>query len=488
MTILAPETYEVVIGLEVHAELLTNSKMFCGCANQPGAAPNTNVCPTCLALPGALPVINQRAVELTALTGLALNCSISDFTRFDRKNYFYPDLMKGYQISQYQHPIAHDGWLDVEHDGQVQRIGIRRVHLEEDTAKLSHRVDPTTGRPYSLVDVNRGGVPLIEIVSDPDIHSAEQARLYLVALRTIVQYLGVSTGNMEEGSFRCDANISVRPRGSTELGTKVEVKNMNSFRAVFRALEYEAERQTKAITVGEPLYQETRGWDENRGITVGQRSKESAHDYRYFPEPDLPPLSLAPRWVESIRQQLPELPITRRVRFETEFGLSPYDADLLTTTRATADYFEETVKLFPRPKQVANWLTGELFRLLNASNLDIGQSKVSPTGVADVLKLMDNGVISGRAAKEVFEEMFQTGEPANRIVDAKGLTQISDAASLDRLVEEAIDANPKSVADYRAGKPQALGFLVGQVMKASRGKANPGVVNGLLRSKLDQVG
>ena len=488
MTVLAPETYEVVIGLEVHAELLTNSKMFCGCANQPGAAPNSNVCPTCLALPGALPVINQRAIELTALTGLALNCSISEFTRFDRKNYFYPDLMKGYQISQYQHPIAHDGWLDVEHAGKLERIGIRRVHLEEDTAKLFHRVDPTTGRPYSLVDVNRGGVPLIEIVSDPDIHSAEQARLYLVALRTIVQYLGVSTGNMEEGSFRCDANISVRPSGSTELGTKVEVKNMNSFRAVFRALEYEAERQIKAIAEGERLIQETRGWDENRGITVGQRSKESAHDYRYFPEPDLPPLSLTPSWVESIRQQMSELPTARRQRFETEYGLSPYDADLLTATRATADYFEEAVKLFPHPKQVANWLTGELFRLLNASNLEIGQAKVSPSGVAEVLKAVDTGVISGRAAKDVFEEMFRTGESANRIVEAKGLSQISDTAALDRLVDEAIAANPKSIADYRAGKPQALGFLVGQVMKASRGKANPGVVNGLLKAKLDQEG
>ncbi|HLH73094.1 MAG TPA: Asp-tRNA(Asn)/Glu-tRNA(Gln) amidotransferase subunit GatB [Chloroflexota bacterium] len=488
MKVLAPEMYEVVIGLEVHAELLTQSKMFCGCANQPNATPNSNVCPVCLGLPGALPVINQRAVELTALTGLALNCSISEFTRFDRKNYFYPDLMKGYQISQYQHPIAHDGWIEIEYDGRIQRIGIRRVHLEEDTAKLFHRVDPTTGRPYSLVDVNRGGVPLIEIVSEPDIHSAEQARLYLQALRTIVQYLGVSTGNMEEGSFRCDANVSVRPVGSTELGTKVEVKNMNSFRAVFRALEYEAERQIKAIANGEPLTQETRGWDESRGITVGQRSKESAHDYRYFPEPDLPPLSLAPSWVASIRQQMPELPAARRQRFETQYGLSPYDAEVLTTTRATADYYEATVKLFDRPKQVANWLTGELFRLLNASNLEIGQSKVSPAGVADLLQLIEKGVISGRAAKDVFEEMFRTGESANRIIEAKGLTQISDAAALDRLVDEAIAANPKSVADYKSGKAQAIGFLVGQVMKASRGKANPGVVNDLLRAKLDQTG
>jgi aspartyl-tRNA(Asn)/glutamyl-tRNA(Gln) amidotransferase subunit B len=479
------ETYEVVIGLEVHTELLTNSKMYCGCANQPGASPNSNVCPVCLGLPGALPVINQRAVELTALTGLALNCSIEEFSRFDRKNYFYPDLMKGYQISQYDHPIARGGWLEIEHDGRRQRIGIRRVHLEEDTAKLTHRIDPITGRPYSLVDVNRGGVPLIEIVSEPDIHSAEQARLYLMELRTILQYLGVSTGNMEEGAFRCDANVSVRPAGSAELGTKVEVKNMNSFRAVFRALEYEAERQLTAIAEGEPLVQETRGWNEDRGITVSQRAKELAHDYRYFPEPDLPPLSLTPAWTANIRARLPELPRARRRRFVDQYSLSPYDAELLTVSRATADYYEEAVRHFDRPKLIANWMTGELFRLLNASNLEIGNSKVSPVGLADLVKLIDSGTISTRAAKDVFERMFQTGEPANKVVEAMGLTQISDAAALERLVDEAIVANPKSVEDYKAGKAQALGFLVGQVMKASRGKANPGLVNSLLRARLD---
>ena len=487
MNVLALETSEVVIGLEVHAELLTQSKMYCGCANQPGAPPNTNVCPVCLGVPGALPVINQRAVELTALTGLALNCSISEFTRFDRKNYFYPDLMKGYQISQYLYPIAHDGWLEIEHDGQRHRIGIRRVHLEEDTAKLAHRVDPTNGRPYSLVDVNRGGVPLMEIVSNPDIHSAEQARLYLMELRTMLQYLGVSTGNMEEGSFRCDANVSVRPTGATELGTKVEVKNMNSFRAVYRALEFEAERQIKAIAAGARLIQETRGWDENRGITVGQRSKESAHDYRYFPEPDLPPLSLIPTWVESVRQQMPELPDARRKRFADEFALSPYDAEVLTTTRATADFFEEAVRLFAQPKMVANWMTGELFRLLNATNTDIVDSKITPLSLTDLLTLIDKGVVSQRAAKDVFEQMFGTGESANQIVEKMGLTQISDTAALVQLVKDAIAANPKSVADYQAGKPQAVGFLVGQVMKASRGKANPAMVNSLLKAELDRT-
>jgi aspartyl-tRNA(Asn)/glutamyl-tRNA(Gln) amidotransferase subunit B len=485
MSTATQQAYEVVIGLEVHTELLTNSKMFCGCANQPGAPPNTHVCPVCLGLPGALPVINQRAVELTAMTGLALNCSISEFTRFDRKNYFYPDLMKGYQISQYEHPIARNGWLEIEHNGQRRRIGIRRVHLEEDTAKLTHRVDPVTGRPYSLVDVNRAGVPLIEIVSEPDIHSAEEARLYLMELRTILQYLGVSTGNMEEGAFRCDANVSVRPVGAHELGTKVEVKNMNSFRAVFRALEYEAERQLAAVARGEPIIQETRGWDETRGVTVSQRTKEYAHDYRYFPEPDLPPLSLPPSWTAAIRARLPELPAARRQRFAEQYGLSAYDVELLTASRAVGDYFEEVVRHFNRPKMVANWMTGELFRLLNAENLDISQARITPAGLAELLALIEQGTISARAAKDVFERMFRTGEPAARVVEDMGLTQISDAAALERLVDEAIAANPKSVADYRAGKTQALGFLVGQVMKASRGKANPGLVNALLRARLD---
>lgn len=482
------EHYEIVIGLEVHAELITESKMFCGCANTPGASPNASVCPVCLGLPGALPVINQRAVALTALTGLSLNCEINEFTRFDRKNYFYPDLLKGYQVSQYLYPICHDGYLGIQHDGIEQRIGIRRVHLEEDTAKLAHRTSPISGQGETLVDVNRSGVPLIEIVSNPDLHTAEQARQYLMALREIVQYLGVCTGNMEEGTFRCDANVSVRPAGAKDLGTKVEIKNMNSFRAVFRALSYEAERQIAAIEKGEKIIQETRGWDEDRGVTLSQRSKEQAHDYRYFPEPDLPPLSLTPAWVETVRSQLPELPRQRRARFAEQYALSPYDADLLTVTRPTADYFEEAVRLFPQPKTVANWMTGELFRLLNAGNQEITAAKVTPAALAGLLELIENGTLSGRAAKEVFEEMFRTGEAANAIVAKRGLVQISDTAALERLVEEAIAANPKSVADYRAGKAAAVGFLVGQVMKASRGKANPGVVNGLLRERLDRSG
>jgi aspartyl-tRNA(Asn)/glutamyl-tRNA(Gln) amidotransferase subunit B len=480
--------FEVVIGLECHAELLTASKMFCGCANQPGAAPNTNVCPVCLGLPGALPVINERAVQLTALTGLALNCQISEFTRFDRKNYFYPDLMKGYQISQYQHPICHDGWLEIDPDGTRQRVGVRRVHLEEDTAKSFHAADPGSGAPSTLIDVNRSGVPLIEIVSEPDLHSAEQARQYLQAVRDVVVWLGVSTGNMEEGAFRCDANVSVRPAGTTELGTKVEIKNMNSFRAVFRALAYEAERQVAAIERGEKIVQETRGWDEARGVTVGQRTKEHADDYRYFPEPDLPPLALTPAWVDHLRASLPELPEQRRQRFVEQFVLSRYDAELLTSSRATADYFEDAVGRLSQPKAIANWMTGELFRLLNAEGVEIGQSKLTPARLVELIELIDQGTISGRIGKEVFEETFRTGAAPREIVEKRGLGQISDTGALERLVDEAIAANPKSVADYRAGKAQALGFLVGQVMKSSRGKANPATVNELLRDRLGGAG
>ncbi len=476
--------YEVVIGLEVHAELLTESKMYCGCANQPGAAPNTNVCPVCLGLPGALPVINQRAVELTALTGLALNCTIAEFSRFDRKNYFYPDLMKGYQISQFDHPIAVSGWLDIDHEGELHRIGIHRVHLEEDTAKLAHGSDPRTGAPRSLVDVNRGGVPLIEIVGDPDLRSAEQARQYLMQLRSILRYLRVSSGNMEEGSFRCDANVSVRIAGSSRFGTKVEIKNMNSFRSVHRALTFEADRQITALRQGEPLVQETRGWDDDRGTTVSQRTKEHAHDYRYFPEPDLPPLALTPAWTSDLRRQLPELPRQRRNRFVNDLGLSAYDADVLTEDRATADYFEAIIAFVPQPKLASNWLTGELFRLLNAGGRSIGQSPVSPEALAGLLSQIQTGAISQRAAKDVFDVMFRTGDSASTVIQSMELGQISDVAELNRLVDEVIAANPKSVADVASGKPQAMGFLVGQVMKGSRGKANPGVVNDLLKARL----
>ena len=480
--------YEAIIGLEVHAQLLTKSKMFCACGADYADEPaNTRVCPVCLGLPGALPVINRRAVEYTIMTGLALNCDIAEFTRFDRKNYFYPDLMKGYQISQYDLPLCRNGWLEIEVGDEVRRIGVRRVHLEEDTARLLHRVDPA-GNAYSLVDVNRAGVPLIEIVSEPDIHTAEEARQYLVKLRSILQYLGVCTGSMEEGSFRCDANVSVRPVGSTEFGTKVEVKNMNSFRAVFRALEYEIKRQSEALRQGERIIQETRGWVEDRGVTVGQRSKEFAHDYRYFPEPDLPPLQPSASWVEEIRARLPELPDAKEERFITQYGLTPYDARNLVVSKATADYFEAAVARYPNAKTVANWMLGELFRLLNATNTEITQTRLRPEGLAEMLQLIDEGVISQRLAKQVFEEMFRTGKSARAIVTEQGLTQISDVAELEAKVEEALAANPKSVADYRSGKKQALGFLVGQVMKLTRGKANPSVVNQLLVQKLGADG
>ena len=473
-----------MIGLEVHAQLITESKMYCDCSAQYAAAPpNTHVCPVCMGLPGSLPVINEKAIRYTAMTGLGLNCQIAEFTRFDRKNYFYPDLPKGYQISQYDLPICNHGWLDVWVGDEKRRLGIRRVHLEEDTGKLLHVTDPS-GESYSLVDLNRAGVPLMEIVGEPDIRTPEEARLYLMELRAVLQYLGVSTGSMEEGSFRCDANVSIRPVGSQEFGAKVEVKNMNSFRAVYRALEYEIVRQTEVLDSGGRIEQETRGWVEEKGATVSQRTKEYAHDYRYFPEPDLPPLRLSREWVEQLRETLPELPEAKRERFVSELGLSRYDANLLTISKATADYFESAVALYPNAKAVANWVTGELFRLLNATNTDISQTLLTPAHLAEMLRLIDKGVISQRLAKEVFEDMFKTGNQPQQVVEAKGLAQISDATALEAAVQAVIRDNPQAVADLKSGKAAAMGFLVGQVMKATRGKANPAMVNQLLKQKL----
>ncbi|MBI4202714.1 MAG: Asp-tRNA(Asn)/Glu-tRNA(Gln) amidotransferase subunit GatB [Chloroflexi bacterium] len=486
--------YETVIGLEVHAQLLTRSKMFCRCsADYAAAPPNTHVCPVCLGLPGVLPVINEQAIRYTVMTALALNCAIAGVTKFDRKNYPYPDLVKGYQISQYDTPISHQGWLAVEADGATRRIGITRVHLEEDTAKLLHRNEPG-GETYSLVDVNRSGVPLMEIVSEPDLRSPEEARRYLMKLRTILQYLGVSTGNMEEGSFRCDANVSLRPLGTSEYLSKVEVKNMNSFRAVFRALQYEVERQQQVLGRGERIVQETRGWVEDRGVTVSQRSKEEAHDYRYFPEPDLPPLALSPAWVEEIRASLPELPEARGERFISHYGLSPYDAGLLTAGKALADYFESCLTLAgakdkpetlpKKAKEVSNWLLGEFLRLLNAGELEVEQARVSPAGLVRLMGLVEEGAITLANAKQAFEEMFRTGQAPEQVVAEKGLAQISDQEALATLVEQAIAANPRPVADYRAGKEQALSFLMGQVMRASGGRADPQAVRERLRERL----
>jgi aspartyl-tRNA(Asn)/glutamyl-tRNA(Gln) amidotransferase subunit B len=484
-------TYETVIGLEVHAHLLTKSKMFCGCSTDyANAPPNTHVCPVCLGMPGVLPVINRKAVQYAVMTALALNCTISEFTKFDRKNYPYPDLMKGYQISQYDTPLSRNGWLEVEVDGERRRINITRVHLEEDVAKLIHRTDPS-GESYSLVDVNRSGIPLLEIVSEPDIRSPEEARQYLMKLRSILQYLGVSTGNMEEGSFRCDANVSIRGKDSSRYSAKVEVKNMNSFKAVYRALGYEAERQRELLEQGGQLVQETRGWVEEKGITVAQRSKEYAHDYRYFPEPDLPPLVLSPAWVEELRSCLPELPDARRERFMAQYGLPLYDANLIVGSKAFADYFESCVQISPpgnrlekRAKAVSNWMLGELSRLLNASGIEVEEAKVKPQHLAEMLDLIDEGTLSVSLGKRVFEEMFHSGKRATQIIAEQGLTQISEAFEIESVVQQVLAANAQAVADFKKGKEQALRFLVGQVMRATKGRANPQLVNDLVRNRL----
>ena len=482
--------YETVIGLEVHAQLLTSSKMYCGCsADYAAAPPNTHVCPVCLGMPGVLPVINRRAVECTMMTALALNCTVAEHTKFDRKNYPYPDLMKGYQISQYDAPIGLDGWMILELDGQKKRVGITRVHLEEDVAKLVHRTS-SLGEPYSLVDVNRSGVPLMEVVGDPDLGSPEEARQYLMKLRTILQYLGVSTANMEEGSFRCDANISIRPEGSQDSFAKVEVKNMNSFRAVYRALEYEAGRQREVVEGGGQLVQETRGWVEEKGITVSQRSKEYAHDYRYFPEPDLPPLVLSSSLVEDIKARLPELPDAKQTRFMEKYGLPLYDVGVICGSKALADYFESClevawdVPLEKRAKTVANWLLGDMARLLNSRSIDIKECQVIPEYLVELLDLAEQGKVSGPTAKSVLEEMFESGKRAGEIVSEKGLTQISDTSALEAAVQEVMTANPQAVEDFKGGKEQSLKFLVGQVMRATKGRADPKVVNRILTETL----
>ena len=487
--------FETIIGLEVHAQLLTKSKMYCRFGTDYASSPpNTHVCAVCLGMPGVLPVINRQAIGYTIMTALALNGTIPEYTKFDRKNYPYPDLMKGYQISQYDAPVGHHGWFTIDVDGEKKRVGITRVHLEEDVAKLLHRT-PLDGKSYSLVDVNRSGVPLMEVVGEPDLRSQEEARQYLVKLRSILQYLGVSTGNMEEGSFRCDANISIRPENSPDSLAKVEVKNMNSFRAVYRALDYEAKRQRRFAGEGKRLVQETRGWVEEKGKTVSQRSKEYAHDYRYFPEPDLPPLVISRQWVEEIRSQLPELPEARRNRFVAEYGLPVYDANLLTGSKAMADYFEDCLKaqeysklpLAKGAKEVSNWLLDEVSRIINANNVDISQfrEKVSPEQLVRLLGLNSEGAISTASEKSVLWEMFDTGKDAAGIIAQRGLSQISDTAQLEAEVTRAIDSNGQAVADYKAGKTAALKFLVGQVMKVTGGRADPKVVSELLQRKLE---
>ncbi|MGB9866465.1 MAG: Asp-tRNA(Asn)/Glu-tRNA(Gln) amidotransferase subunit GatB [Bacillota bacterium] len=472
--------YEAVIGLEVHVELNTRSKIFCSCPTEFGAEPNTHVCPVCLGLPGVLPVLNEEAVRKAVQAALALNCQIMSYAKFDRKNYFYPDLPKAYQISEYDLPLARNGWIELSGG---KRIGIRRIHLEEDAGKLIHQGDITTAR-FSLVDYNRCGVPLIEIVSEPDIRTPEEAREYLTRLKGILQHIGVSDCKMEEGSLRVDANVSVRPVGSSEFGTRTEIKNIGSFRSVYRGLAYEIERQIQVLEDGGQVVQETRHWDEQQGVTKSLRGKEEAQDYRYFPEPDLVPLLLDPEWVEEVRRSLPELPEARKARFMKEYGLPAYDADVLVSSPRISDFFEECVRQFGEPKTVSNWVMGELFRLLNDKGMEPEQMKVQPDQLVALLQLVKDGTISGKIAKEVFEEMFETGEHPSSIVKKRDLVQISDETTLEAIVSRVVAENPKVVNDYLSGKKQALAFLVGQVMKATKGKANPAMVNKLLQEKL----
>ncbi|MEW6214821.1 MAG: Asp-tRNA(Asn)/Glu-tRNA(Gln) amidotransferase subunit GatB [Nitrospirota bacterium] len=472
--------YEAVIGLEVHAQMLTDTKIFCGCSTKFGSDPNTQTCPVCIGMPGVLPALNKKALEFAIKTGLAMNCKISPYSRFARKNYFYPDLPKGYQISQYELPICEHGYVEIVVDGEIKRIGIIRIHMEEDAGKNIHE----GGGNYSFVDLNRTGVPLMEIVSEPDIRGPREAVEYMKKLRTILRYLGVCDGNMEQGSLRCDANVSVRPSGQKEFGVKTEIKNLNSFKFVEKALEYEIKRQIEVIEDGGKIVQETRLWNPERGITESMRTKEEAHDYRYFPEPDLVPITVDQRWIDEIRESLPELPDIKRERFVSGFGLPEYDADLLTSDKPVADWYEEAVKLGGQPKAVSNWIMVELMRLLNEENKSIEECPLKPEQLVEMLRLIEEGTISGKIAKTVFEEMYKTGKDAEVIVKEKGLVQISDAGVIEKVIDGVIAKNPTEVARYKAGDEKLLGFFVGQVMKLTKGMANPQMVNELLKKRL----
>ncbi len=475
--------FEPVIGLEVHAQLKTATKIFCGCSTAFGAPPNTQTCPVCLGMPGVLPVLNKKVVEYTLRMALATHCTIPDQSRFARKNYFYPDLPKGYQISQYELPIAIDGHVDIDLESGTKRIGLTRIHMEEDAGKLIH----DEARPISYVDLNRTGTPLMEIVSEPDLRSAEEAGAYLRVLRNIIRWIDVGDGNMEEGSFRCDANVSIRPKGSETFGTRTEIKNVNSFKNVEKAIAYEIARQTDILLEGGEVVQETRLWDPVKGVTLSMRSKEEAHDYRYFPDPDLLPLVIDPAWVETVRKSLPELPAERKSRFATDYDLPDYDAGVLTSSRDLADYFEACLEEIRQPKQVSNWIMGPLLGLLNAQGLSIDQSPIPAGELAGLLKLIDNEVISGKIAKTVFEEMAGSGKSAKAIVEEKGLAQLSDSSALEAEIDRLIAAAPDEVARFKAGNNKLMGFFVGQVMKATQGKANPKLVNQILSKKLNEA-
>ena len=475
--------YEAVMGLEVHVQLGTNTKIFCGCPNEFGSAPNSNVCPVCLGLPGALPVISRRAVELAVSAGLSLHCRINPFSRFARKNYFYPDLPKGYQISQYDQPLAEHGYLDIVTESGAKRIGVTRVHMEDDAGKSIHDGFRDSDR-YTYVDLNRSGTPLIEIVSEPDLRSAEEAYAYMTEIKQVLQYIGVSDCDMEKGQLRCDANVSVRLRGAKEFGTKAEIKNLNSFRFLKLAAEYEIERQIELIEAGGKVIQETRLYNVETGQTVSMRSKEHAHDYRYFPEPDLVPLRVSEHWLHEIKKKLPELPADRRARFASTYDLREYDAQVLTLTRETGDYFEAAVNISGDGRNTANWVVGDLMGLLKAAGKEITESPVPANHLGELVALINKGELSGKLAKEILPKMFETGDAPSLIMEREGLKQILDTGALEKIVDDVLAANPKQVQQYKSGKIAVMGFLVGQAMKASRGQASPGKVTEVLKAKL----
>ena len=476
--------YEMVIGLEVHAQLKTQSKIFCSCSTEFGRPPNENTCPVCLGMPGVLPVLNKKALQLAMRACLSTNCSIAPMNRFARKNYFYPDLPKGYQVSQFELPLGLNGYINIRVNGIQKKIGLTRIHMEEDAGKLIH--GDNLGNPSkSFVDFNRTGVPLVEIVSEPDLRSAEEAREYLTQLKAILDYAEISDCNMEEGSLRCDANVSLRPKGQRGFGTRTETKNLNSFRFVQRAIEYEVGRQTQLLEQGDIIAQETRLYDSNKGVTFSMRSKEEAHDYRYFPEPDLVPVEISDEWIQETKDELPELPEQKRERFIQSYKIPEYDAGVLTSSRDIADYYEKSVFLYPEPKVVSNWIMGELLKELKNDGQKISTCPIKPEGLIDLLKLINENTISTKIAKTVFEEMYCSGKPAKQIVKEKGLSQITDSSAIESLVDQVLQSNAKQVEQYKNGKEKVFGFLVGQIMRESKGKANPTLVNKLLKDRIN---